>query len=441
MRIGQPLEPVMADHQRIFDAWEEGGVRGLVVGRLVFADASGKYTVPAIPPRPQAFSERGMEPVTGRPGPDPEREKQLHRMLDDARRRGWSVWVFCPGQGIASGGALPPEEDPHGARQMAAVWDEVFAALPQAEGGIEDGWAEAPYELRPFRGGGAFRELGEAARRRAEARGYDAGRLDRGRGHLEEAFRRLTPSRVRYWRGRGVLAGLNLFDVDEDSLYWLRWRRQSSLDEGRAARAENDRLPRRVLLGNGLRSACFSGMTGVDFAEWDAIADVLLVKHYFWHRGIDGLYGTVARWVQQIHAWNPGLTEEDCFTVVRAWLGIELPEVRSLADMDLGFPPAFFEQVVREETERALAAVSDPGKIVPWVDTGRMPHAGDPMTSGDLHRILEASQAAGLQRFLFHNQEHLTAPEWRVISTRCGRPWSENPQGYWPPATPKPETH
>jgi|GEM_PF-2591129 len=40
-------------------------------------------------------------------------------------------------------------------------------------------------------------------------------------------------------------------------------------------------------------------MTGVDFAGWDAIADVLLAKHYFWHRGIDGLYGTVARWVQR----------------------------------------------------------------------------------------------------------------------------------------------
>ena len=36
---------------------------------------------------------------------------------------------------------------------------------------------------------------------------------------------------------------------------------------------------------------------------------------------------------------------------------------------------------------------------------------------------------------------HLTAAEWRVISRRCGREWNEDPQGYWPPATPKPETY
>ena len=26
MRIGQPLEPVMNDYDRIFDAWEAGGI-------------------------------------------------------------------------------------------------------------------------------------------------------------------------------------------------------------------------------------------------------------------------------------------------------------------------------------------------------------------------------------------------------------------------------
>jgi hypothetical protein len=79
--------------------------------------------------------------------------------------------------------------------------------------------------------------------------------------------------------------------------------------------------------------------------------------------------------------------------------------------------------------------------VVPWVDTGRIPHGGDPMTAGDLHRILEASANAGLQRFLFHNHGHLTTAEWSVISHWCGTPWVEDPEGYWPPATPKPETY
>ena len=127
--------------------------------------------------------------------------------------------------------------------------------------------------------------------------------------------------------------------------------------------------------------------------------------------------------------------------MVKAWLGVDLPEVNSLADMDLGFPLAFFEQVVTEETQRALAAVSYPEKVVPWVDTGRMPHGGDPMTSGDLYRILDASEGVGLKRFLFHNHAHLTSAEWRVISQLCGTVWNEDPNGYWPPATPKPSSY
>lgn len=440
MRIGQPIEPVMSDFKRIFDAWEEGGVRGLVVGRLVLADGEGKFTVPIIPVKPEAYQKRGMEPGE-RPGPDAEKERQFHRMLDDARARGWPVLVFCPGQGTAHARPLPLTEDPYGAQFIAATWDEVFSALPQASGGIMDGWTESAYELTFHHGNAVFRSFSEADRRKAEVRGYDVTRLERGRHKLEERFRSLTPARVRYWKGKGLLAGLNLFEVDEDGLYWLRWRRDDGLKEGRAVRREIDGLDRKLLLGNGLRSAVFSGMTGVDFEAWDEILDLFLVKHYFWHRGFDGLYGTVARWVRQIGVWNPALTEADCFTVVKSWLGVDLPEVKRLADMERGFPQAFFDQVVQEETARALAAVSAPGKILPWVDTGRMPHGGDPMTAGDLHRILEASASAGLQRFLFHNHTHLTAAEWHVISQRCGRPWNEDAGEYWPPGTPKPGSH
>jgi hypothetical protein len=437
MRIGQPLEPVLEEYGRLFDAWEAGGVRGLVVGRLLFADGEGKFTVPAFAGKPEAYRQRGLEP--GQAGStDPAKEKKLHLMLDEARKRGWMVLVFCPGQGTTRAKPLPLEEDPYGARHTAAIWDEVFSAFPQAQGGIMDGWTEKAYELVFHHGNAVFREFSESQRRQAQVRGWDAARLDRGRQRLEQRFRDLSPSEVDYYGAQGVLAGLNLFQIDEDALYWLRWRREDGLQEGKAVRAELDGLPRRLLLGNGLRSACFSGMTALDFRAWDQILDFLLVKHYFWHRGFDGLYGTVARWVKQVGAWNPGLDEARCFKVVKAWLGIELPQVSSLADMDLGFPPTFFDQVVQEETRRALAAASSPEKVVPWIDTGRMPHGGDPMTAGDLHRILTASEEAGLHRFLFHNHGHLTAAEWKVISRLCGQEWGEDPEGYWPPATPRP---
>ena len=36
MRVGQPFEPLLADQERILDAWQSGGVKGLVLGRLAF---------------------------------------------------------------------------------------------------------------------------------------------------------------------------------------------------------------------------------------------------------------------------------------------------------------------------------------------------------------------------------------------------------------------
>ncbi len=440
IRIGQPLEPVMDDYKRIFDAWEAGGIRGLVFGRLTFADDQGAFTIPALPAKPEAFQSRGLEVEKDLLPSDAAREKCLHAMLDDAKARGWTVLIFCPG-GRTRYKPLPVAEDPYRAVATAAVWDEIFSTFTQVDGGIMDGWTESAYELEYHHGNAVFRELSETARSEAVARGCDVARFERGQRHVSDRFRALTPAQVRYYGAHGVLAEMSLFDLDEDAIYWLRWRRQDGIETGRAVRRELDRFPRKLLLGNGPRSAVFSGMTGLDFLAWDEIVDFLLVKHYFWHRGFDGMYGTVARWVKQIHRWNPALNERDCFTVVKAWLGVNLPGVHSLGDMDRGFPQAFFDQVVKEETQRALDAVSDADKIVPWMDTGRMPHGGDPMTAGDLYRILTASKEAGLQRFLFHNHAHLTSAEWCVISEMCGSRWDENPEGYWPPNTPKPPTY
>ncbi len=438
MRIGQPLEPVLDDAQRCLDAWEAGGVRGLVVGRLLFADASGQATIPAFPSNPEAYRQRGME-VQSTLSTDATRHEQLQCLFDEAKKRGWKTMIFCPGQGTTLAQALDPEDDPYGARYMAAVWDEVFSAFPQVDGGIMDGWTESSYELVFHHGNAVFAQLSELELKKIEVRGWDPGRLQRGLNKMQERFRSFTPAQVDYYGHYGLLQGLQLFDIDEDALYWLRWRRSDGLDEARAARAELERLSRPLLLGNGLRSAVFSGMTGMDFCSWNEVLDFLLVKHYFWHRGFDGLYGTLARWVKQLHAWNPSLSEAQCFALAKAWLGVELPEIHSLADMELGFPQAFFDRVVYTETHRAIAA-SSADKVLPWVDTGRMPHGGDPMTAADLHRILTASQAAGLKHFLFHNHGHLTAAEWHVISRLCGTPWDEDPTGYWPPSTPKPET-
>jgi hypothetical protein len=70
---------------------------------------------------------------------------------------------------------------------------------------------------------------------------------------------------------------------------------------------------------------------------------------------------------------------------------------------------------------------------VPWVDAGRFPHDGDPMPPADLQRLLAAAQSAGLERFLYHHHGNLTAGEWSVISSMCGRPWHPLESDYRPP--------
>src|SRR5207249_2507418 len=121
--------------------------------------------------------------------------------------------------------------------------------------------------------------------------------------------------------------------------------------------------------------------------------------------------------------WNPGLSDADALAVTQALFGLALPGVSERADFETALSPEFFEQIITQETRRALAVVNDPERIVPWLDAGRFPHDGDPMPAADLKRLLEAAQSAGLQRFLYHHHGNLTAGEWSVISSLCGEPW------------------
>ena len=86
IRIGQPLEAVMSDYERIFDAWEQGGIRGLVFGRLVFADEQGQSTVPAFKGDPVPYQKRGLNAQLRDVPLQPDKEKLLHAMLADAKR-------------------------------------------------------------------------------------------------------------------------------------------------------------------------------------------------------------------------------------------------------------------------------------------------------------------------------------------------------------------
>lgn len=432
--IFNPLEHWMADYKRIFDAWEDGGVKGIVVGRPYFENDDGSH-VPTFMPNPDVYGDFGVSPPQAGPR-DPEKERSFYAMLDDAAARNWHIMTFTVRSG---GGSRPLEEDPHGSIGHAAAVQDTMDALPQVHGFIIDGPGEQHYELA-FHHGGELLELRPGEGEHFSALGFEVDRMQKGIDHLRDRLHKLTPAEVRYHAPGGMLAAMQLFDINEDVLYWLRARREKGLGSMAGIHGQVQKLNRKVELGGIPRTATFSSLTCQDYHRMADYFDYIFPKHYYWHRGFDGMYGTIARWVQRLQKWNPTLTEPDCFSVVESLFGIKLPGVQSLMDMEMGFPDEFFADVVYAETKRALEAIGDPDKVICWVSTGRSPHDGDAMTARDLHGILTASQRAGLKRFIFMPDPDLGAPEWRVLSGMCGNLWKEDPDGpYWPSDTLKPD--
>ncbi len=406
-----PFDHWIDGHQERFDAWHEAGVRGIVVGYMRFTLPDGS-SVPAWTPDPAVYAAHGETPPEG--PRDAEREARLRQMLDSAADRGWQVMIF-------------------GAPMTPATLRDLANAFPQVSGFIVDGPGENHYELA-FHHGGELFEIRPGEDGLYRSIGADLDRIGRGITSLRQSFQELTPQRVRYLAPGGTFGGLTLFDVDEDGLYWLRQRRLASQHRWQEARDAVDGVDRPMQLGGIPRTATFSPLTGQDYQLMAAGPfDLLFPKHYYWHRGFDGLYGTVARWVQRLCRWNAGLTEADALLVVENLFGLRLPGVHCLLDLELGFPQEFYDDVVAGETRRALAAVGDDAeRLIFWVSTGRAPHAGDSMTSRDLHGILASARDAGMTRFLFHPDPHLRASEWRVLSSLCGTPWQERPGGWFP---------
>ena len=416
--VFNPLERYMADYRQIFDAWEEGGVCGIVVGRMFFMQEDGT-TVPAFPQDPKAYAALGLDPPEPAPR-DQEKEKGLSDMLDDARARGWHVMVFDSG--------------------TTAHVQSLVNRYPQVQGVIVDGPGENHYELAWHHGGELF-EIRDGERGQFSGLGFDVDRLERGIAGMRERFRNLTPDMVRYHAGGGTFGGLILFDIDEDGLYWLRARQAKSLASWKQARQTLDKVDRYVELGGIPRITSWSSLTGQNYQQMAPWFDYIFPKHYYWHRGFDGLYGTVQRWVQKFVEWNPSLTENDAFLLMKSLFGIELPGVGSLYDLEMGFPEEFFTQFVHDETRRALAGIGDADKTIFWVSTGRAPHAGDAMPARDLEGILRATRTAGGSRFLFHPDPDPGPAEWTIITEMCGRRWRQSREGYWPPDSDRPDRY
>ena len=445
MDVMRNIEDIFDDHERLFDAWESGGVDGLVIGPLLLggtdkvpfdrAGSSGAAAVAAFDPDPAVYRRLGVKPPPA-PPPMPEKRVHLERTLSDARRRGWSVWIFQPSVGSGPGGDRHTITDPRSRDAACARIVDTLEHYPMADGGIMDG-PEWGYEISVRHYGGRssiFNDLPESVGPGCADLGYDYGALVSAKDRLFDRLHALRPADVDLHAAGGLLGAFHLLGGDPDLMAWFRFRTDSltrffqGIREG--IRAE---MSRPVKLGVGPRTALLASLCSYDLARLAGFMDILLPKHYFWHRGFDGLIGTVYCYVDTLTDWNPGLTDAEAMAVVGSLFGLVLPGVECRADLESALCPEFFERVVTQETRRSLAAVDDPERVVPWVDAGRSPHEGDPVSAADLGRLLLAAQEAGLQRFLYHHHGNLTSGEWAVMSGLCGRPWRPEESDYRPP--------
>jgi hypothetical protein len=313
---------------------------------------------------------------------------------------------------------------------------DTLEAYPEADGAVMDG-PEWGYEIAPHHMNHRsyiFNDLPETVAPLCAELGYDYRALVAAKDRLFDRLHRLTPRQIRLHQGGGLFGGLALLGGDPDLAAWFRFRLDAMTSYLRRLRALLDaHVSRPVRLSIGPRSAAFAPLTGMDLGALAEFMDYLHMKHYFWHRGFDGFVGTVYRWVEVLCEWNPGLSDADALAFCELFFGIRLPGVTTRADFELALSPEFYREVVAQETRRALAAVDAPERIIPWVDAGRFPHDGDPMSARDLRLMLEAAGEAGLTRFLYHHQGNLTAGEWVVLSDLCGARWNPRTSPYQPP--------
>ena len=427
IRFGQPLDPVLDDYPRIFDAWEVIGVRGIVVGRMLVRDDAGRNQA-IFEPDPAIYRRLAVEPPPRPTQNFREKRRKLDRLFAEAKRRGWKIFIFRPDAGYG-----PSDQDKFArfanANRWAARALDTLAQFPEVDGGIID-WHEWGFEIAAGHRSNIFNDLPEIVRPLAESMHYDWNELNAASSRLEKRLHNLNDKIVDTYAGRGFFGSYQMLGFDSGLANWLRFRTEVITSTVKMLKGLMSEQHGDLQLGIGPRSAVFTPLCGYDLPALARYADHLHPKHYFWHRGIDGLYGTVHRWLTTLRAWNPGLSERAAFQVIEMLLGVRLPEVKTALDFERGFPDAFFDEVVEHATRAVLAAVERPEQVVPWVDVGRRPHGGDPMGSGDFIRILEASRRAGLRRFLYHGYAHLTAAEVEVMRALCGDENRELPEGF-----------
>ena len=209
MDVMRDLESVMNDHERILDAWAEGGVDGVVFGPLVFGTAklskdavsapTGDLVAEAYDPNPAVYARLGVEPPAPPQQKLPEKRVLLEKTMNAAKDRGMQVYCMYADGGAGPGGQGHHLHDDKTLASRVARMVDTLEHFPMADGAVMDG-PEWGYEIAPHHMNHRsyfFHDLPESVAPMAADLGYDYEAMVAAKDRLLSLFHNLDPVRIR----------------------------------------------------------------------------------------------------------------------------------------------------------------------------------------------------------------------------------------------------
>jgi hypothetical protein len=389
------------------DGWQDAGYETVMFGRLDLRDGDALH--PSFAPDHSLYRETALRPPELPPHLAPAAER-LKRAMAAVRERGLGVCLFSPDPYLA----LAPEGASYHAptsRDAVAYYHarlrDAHKNYPMADRILLDGpeWSYEPAVFR-YRQKTLFNELDdlESARGAAEELGYDLDRIRAALARLSERLGRLREDDLRRLlrAQKGAFDGVDLLLLDRGLWEWFAFR-HATMERFMGGLREVVRgLSPSLKLGLGPRLPSWARLTGCSLKTIARVTDFQAPKVYLWKGGFDGYYGTLSRYVDFVLSRNPDLPGDLVLAVLFRLLGIEMPDVRTVADLERAFPSSYFDVTLVDEIKKIEADVGSLDEVVPYVEVGPHPHGGEPIGNDELRRIVAAMQRAGLTRFIHY---------------------------------------
>jgi len=414
--------------ERVLERLSGAGIQDIVIGDLFFGKS------PAFSPNLSLYRDTKVRPPE-MPKSLESKARYLFEAIREAKQRGFRLYLHDWGQNLSSGymppaitrqvslipGALLTDcfNDPEALKYFDARTKDAYEHFPEIDGFILDG-PEWGYELDHSKWNGIFKCFCQSCRAKAEELGYDFEAIREAASRLLERLHGLNPEEVRLLieAQRGILDALDSALAEPGILEWLSFRTDCITDYVRHAHETIKGIDKRLSLAIGPRLPAFAPLTGYNMRRLSGFTDFQAPKLYFWLHGIDGLKGTIYRYVETLTRWNPRLPETLALELFQTFFGLRIPGLKSLEDLYKPLPEAFFKETVPREIGKMVHRIGSLEKIRPWVG---LHHGGVRMTGEELKALLEAMKASGLESFIYWHYGDLTEEEWHLLKVIAGR--------------------